>query len=347
MVCPRRILRWQNATERTNPGSIPKFRREAKANRLGRTVKDRHFGRRERRQGSNHLLDNDLRRGGASGYADDSGVADPFRVDFAAVCDKVAWNSDLVANLAQTVGVGAVAGANDDDDVGDLAQFAHGSLSILCRVADVAHIRTHDVAEATGQCGDDAPGIVDAQCRLRDVGDRRVDRDGQLLDVFFVFDKVYLAINLPERAFDFGMPGMTDEHQHATSGNVTPALVVHFGDQRASGVEGGQRTQPRVVFNFSRALMGAEDRDGSRRHIPQSLDETRAFRLERFDYVAIVDDLMAHVDRSAMLGQRPLDNIDRPNNASAKPARLSQYDLHPLAFSSKPRRASQNRQRRA
>jgi hypothetical protein len=43
---------------------------------------------------------------------------------------------------------------------------------------------------------------------------------------------------------------------------------------------------------------------------------------------------MAHVDRSAVFGQRPLDNIDRPNNASAKPARLSKYDLHPLAFSS-------------
>jgi hypothetical protein len=35
-----------------------------------------------------------------------------------------------------------------------------------------------------------------------------------------------------------------------------------------------------------------------------------------------------------VFGQRPLDNIDRPNNASAKPARLSKYDLHPLAFSS-------------
>ena len=152
---------------------------------------------------------------------------------------------------------------------------------------------------------------------------------------------MHLAINLAERAFDFGMPGMTDEHQHATPGNVSPALVVHFGDQRASGVDGRQRPQPRVVFNFSRDAMGAEDGDGSRRHVLQSLDEARAFRLERFDHVAVVNDLMAHVDRRAMLGQRPLDNIDRPNNASAKPARLSQYDLHPLAFSSKPRRASQ------
>ena len=53
--------------------------------------------------------------------------------------------------------------------------------------------------------------------------------------------------------------------------------------------------------------------------------------------MAIVNDLMAHVDRRAMLGQRPLDNIDRPNDAGAKPARLSKNDLHSPAFSSKPR----------
>ena len=76
---------------------------------------------------------------------------------------------------------------------------------------------------------------------------------------------------------------------------------------------------------------------GARRHILQGLDETRALRLERFDHVAIVNDLMAHVDGRAMLGQRPLDNIDRPNNAGAKPARLSKNDLHSPAFSQKPR----------
>src|SRR6202042_1263757 len=73
--------------------------------------------------------------------------------------------------------------------------------------------------------------------------------------------------------------------------------------------------------------MGAEDGDGARRHVLQSLDEARAFRLERFDHVAIVDDLMAHVDRSAMVGQCPRDDTDRPNTASAKPARPSKYDL--------------------
>jgi hypothetical protein len=46
--------------------------------------------------------------------------------------------------------------------------------------------------------------------------------------------------------------------------------------------------------------------------------------------VAIVHDLVAHVDGSAVLGQRPLDDIDRANDASAESTRLSQYDLHAL-----------------
>src|ERR1700722_16434136 len=309
-------------------GLIPKFRRQAEAYRLGRSVEDRHFRRPERGQGSNHVLNDHLRRRGASGHADNSGIAHPVRVDFAAVRDKVTRNPNLVADLAQTVGVGAVSSAHDNNDVGDLAQFAHGGLSILCRVANVAHIGTHDVAEATSERGDDAPRIVDAQCRLRDVGDGGVDRDGELLDVVFVFDQVYFAVDLPEGAFDFRRAVMADEHQHATPGNVPPPLVVHLRDQRASGVDGRQRPQPCVVFNFARDAMGAEDGDGAGRHVLQSLDETRAFGLERFDHVPIVDDLMAHVDRSAVFGQRPLDNIDRPNDAGAKPARLSQYDLH-------------------
>ena len=65
--------------------------------------------------------------------------------------------------------------------------------------------------------------------------------------------------------------------------------------------------------------MGAEDGHGARRHVLQRLDEARAFRLEQFDDMAIVNDLVAHVDRGAMLGQRPLDNIDRPTTPAQNP----------------------------
>ena len=112
--------------------------------------------------------------------------------------------------------------------------------------------------------------------------------------------------------------------------DVAAALIVHLGDQRTGRVDGRERARLRFVLDVSRHAMGAEDRHGARRHVLQCLDETRALRLERFDDVAIVDDLVAHVDRRAMLGQRPLDDIDRPNDAGAKPARLGENDLHSL-----------------
>ena len=141
---------------------------------------------------------------------------------------------------------------------------------------------------------------------------------------------MHLAVDLPKRALDFGMAVMADEHQHATPGDVSPPLVVHLGDQRARGVDGRQRPHLGFLLDLSRDAVGAEDGHGARRHVLQRLDEAGAFRLERFDDMAIVNDLVAHVDRGAMLGQRPLDNIDRPNDAGAKPARLSKNDLHSL-----------------
>jgi hypothetical protein len=55
--------------------------------------------------------------------------------------------------------------------------------------------------------------------------------------------------------------------------------------------------------------------------------------------MAIVNDLVAHVDWGAVLGQRPLHDVDRPNDPSAKSPRLGKNDLHspdliPLTFSS-------------
>src|SRR5258708_39512365 len=52
-------------------GLISKFRRQAEAHRLDWSVEDRHFRRRERRQGSNHVFDHDFRRRRAGRHTDD------------------------------------------------------------------------------------------------------------------------------------------------------------------------------------------------------------------------------------------------------------------------------------
>ena len=63
-----------------------------------------------------------------------------------------------------------------------------------------------------------------------------------------------------------------------------------------------------------------------RRHFAQFLNEDRAARLQPFDHIAVMHDLMADIDRRAVLLQRQDDNLNRPVNARAKTARAAEAD---------------------
>ncbi len=68
--------------------------------------------------------------------------------------------------------------------------------------------------------------------------------------------------------------------------------------------------------------MGAKHGDGTGRHLGQVFDEDRALVLQAFDHVFVVHDLVAHIDRRAILLERPFHDFDRANDARAKAARL-------------------------
>ena len=67
--------------------------------------------------------------------------------------------------------------------------------------------------------------------------------------------------------------------------------------------------------------MGGEDDGGAVGHLVELLDEDGAAPLELGDDVLVVDDLLADVDRRAALGERELDDLDRPLDAGAERAR--------------------------
>jgi hypothetical protein len=72
--------------------------------------------------------------------------------------------------------------------------------------------------------------------------------------------------------------------------------------------------------------VGAEDGVGAVRNLGQLLDEDRALGLQAVHHMAVVDDLMAYVDRGLVLLDGPLDDVDRPHHAGAEAARLGQDD---------------------
>ena len=129
-------------------------------------------------------------------------------------------------------------------------------------------------------------------------------------------------------------------------GDIALALVVHLGDQRAGGV---QHRQAAVLGGLDHRLghaMGAEHRDGAFGHFVQFLDKARALVLQRVDHMLVVDDLVAHIDRLAILIERLLHDIDGANDAGAEAARLGKNDSHVCPIRAAARRPRQDSSRR-
>ncbi len=101
-------------------------------------------------------------------------------------------------------------------------------------------------------------------------------------------------------------------------------LVVHLGDQRAGGVDDLQLALGGSRVHGRRDAVGGEHHDRAFRHLVVVVDEDRAGLGQRLHHVAVVHDLVPHVDRGAVLLQRPLDGFDGAVHAGAVAARLGQ-----------------------
>ena len=67
---------------------------------------------------------------------------------------------------------------------------------------------------------------------------------------------------------------------------------------------------------------------GARRDLVELFDEPRTFGAQALDHVPVVDDLVADVDRRAVLLERPLDDLDGPDDPGAKAAGLREDHSH-------------------
>ena len=63
------------------------------------------------------------------------------------------------------------------------------------------------------------------------------------------------------------------------------------------------------------------------RDLVELFDEDRALAPEVVDDVFVVDDFVAHVDRRAVLLERPFDDLDGPLDAGAEAARRGEQDF--------------------
>ena len=247
---------------------------------------------------------------------------------FAAVGDEITRNADFGADFAQPVRIGTIGGPHHQNDVHELAEVPYRRLAVLCRIADIPDVRALNIRKTLLEGGNDVLGVVHAERGLGDVGHRRVRGQRQGRDIVDVLDQQHRAGNLPHGSLDLGVAGMADQDQRPALRHVALALVVDLGHQRAGGIEDRQAARCGFLLHAPRHAVGAEYGDGVRRHFRQVLDEDGAFVLQAFDHVFVVHDLMAHIDRRAILLERALDDLDRAHDACAKPAGLRKIHFH-------------------
>src|SRR6185437_279509 len=82
-----------------------------------------------------------------------------------------------------------------------------------------------------------------------------------------------------------------------------------------------------LVADRARDAVRTEHDGGSFGNVGELVDEHGAALPEVVDDVAIVDDLVTHVDRRAEARQRLLDDGDRAIDTGAEPPRAREYDF--------------------
>ena len=83
----------------------------------------------------------------------------------------------------------------------------------------------------------------------------------------------------------------------------------------------------RLWNGFRHPVRGKDHRRIAVWHFVELPTNTAPFALKVFHHVAVVNDLVAHIDRRAVQGQGPLHRIDGANDARAKPARGAKQDV--------------------
>ena len=208
------------------------------------------------------------------------------------------------------------------------AQFAHGLLAVLHRVADVAAGRADDAGITPREGLHHSACLVDAERGLGEVGQWGFGGEGQGVDLRDGLDEGDGRIDLPLDTNDFGMPWLANQDQLVTLGRVLAPMVMHFADQWAGCIEDLQLTVTGLVFHFACDAVGAENRHGAERHGVEFVDKQGALVLQLLDYLPIVDDFMAHIDRSSEQLQSALDGIDCPHDTCAKAPGLGEEYVH-------------------
>ena len=141
------------------------------------------------------------------------------------------------------------------------------------------------------------------------------------VDLFDGLDQDDALRGLAHRAFDLFVACVADHDDRVAVGRELAGLDVDLGDQRAGGVDRLEVPRLGVLVDRRRDAVGAEDDHLALGDLGLLFDEDRAALGEFLDHVLVVDDLLADVDRGAVLLEGAFDRLDGTVDAGAVAAR--------------------------
>ena len=178
-----------------------------------------------------------------------------------------------------------------------------------------------------------SPGLVDGERRLGDVGELRVPRQIERLDLLHRLHENRRLGGLAHRPHDLLVALVTDEDHGVALVRVAARLDVHLRHERADGIDDVVRECRGVREDGRRDAVGRVHDCRSGRDLGLLLDEDRPPCLEIADDVDVVDDLLAHVDGRAVVLECTLDRLDGAFDAGAVPTRRGEEDTFDHAHS--------------
>ncbi len=100
---------------------------------------------------------------------------------------------------------------------------------------------------------------------------------------------------------------------------VALGLDMHLGDQRAGGIEDEHARRGRLPAPPWHAMRRKHHGRIGLGDLVELLHKNGALGLQALHHGAVVHDLVAHIDRRAVLGERQLDDLDGPSTPAQKP----------------------------
>ena len=125
---------------------------------------------------------------------------------------------------------------------------------------------------------------------------------------------------------------MSDQDERIPFLGKLDSFHVDLGHQRTGGVNHAQPAFCAVLANLRRDSVRAVNNALAVGHFVLAVDKDRALAPKFLDHEAVVDNLLAHINRRPKRLQSNADHVNRPHHARAKAPGFSNSKVFPSVF---------------